>query len=71
MVHFDPDAPEAKSLEVQKKEVDGNLSLKRKDIVFFLKKKKVFILFITIINRIYSIIITTFAQSIKGCKSRN
>lgn len=45
MVHFDPDAPEAKSLEVQKKEVDGNLSLKRKDIVFFFKKKSIYIIY--------------------------
>ena len=33
MVHFDPDAPEAKSLEVQK-EVNGDLSSEKQDISF-------------------------------------
>jgi hypothetical protein len=42
MVHFDPDAPEAKSLEIRKKEVNGDLTIKRKDISFFFKKKSIY-----------------------------
>src|SRR6266498_1229483 len=76
MIHFDPDVSEAKLLEVQKQEINDDL-LSKKDTWHYIITIIIIILtlikFISIrtIIRIHSIIITTFAQSIKGYKDRN